>query len=390
MIDFDEAARLVADAARPLGTEHVMLGAADGRVLAAPVVARVSAPPADVSAMDGYAVGPIKPSAMLQVVGQSLPGAGFAGTVGAGEAVRIFTGAPVPAGADRVVIQEHVRRDGDRATIEILEVGSNIRSMGADFQAGDVLVEAGTVLGPRVVLAAAAADLGEVEVFRRPRVRLIATGDELADAGVAHLTPGAIPESVSFGVAALARSWGAETIAGIRFKDDLDAMAQAIGSALHGADLVVVTGGASVGERDFAKAMFGDRLELIFSKVRIKPGKPVWFGRVGETLVLGLPGNPSSAMVTARLFLAPLIAGLTGRDPRVALNWTEAPLGEALGPAGDRETFSRAHLKDGRIELLEYQDSGAQRMLVAADYLVRRPAGDRRFEPGESVLILPF
>ena len=390
MIAFDEAIALLAEVARPLDTESVGLASADGRVLAEPIVAQVQAPRADVSSMDGYAVGTLTGSTTLHVVGESVAGAGFLGCIGPGEAVRIFTGAPVPTGAERVVIQENVRRDGDRATIVEAGEGTNIRRAGSDFALGTVLVEAGALLGPRTIVAAAAADLAELLVFRRPRVRVIATGDELADPGRARSWPGSIPESVSFGVAAMARAWGGDVLGGVRLRDDLEEMRPAARAALDGADLVVVTGGASVGDRDFAKPMFGDALELIFSKVRIKPGKPVWLGKVGQTLVLGLPGNPTSAMVTARLSLAPLLAGLTGRDPRAALNWTPAPLAEPLGPAGDRETFSRARLEDGRLVLLENQDSGAQRTLVAADLLVRRPAGDRSYAAGDPIDTLAF
>lgn len=390
MIPFDEAIALLAGVAGPLGTERVPLAAADGRVLAEPVVAQVRSPPADVSAMDGYAVGELAGPTTLKVIGEAFAGAGFGGTIGPGEAVRIFTGAPLPAGAERVVIQENARREGDLVTIVEPGEGTNIRRAGSDFERGATLVDAGTLLGPRAIVAAAGADLAELTVFRRPRVRVIATGDELAEPGTARTRPGSIPESVSVGVAALARAWGAELLDGVRLRDDLDAMRAAARAALEGADLLVVTGGASVGDRDFAKPMFGEGLDLVFSKVRIKPGKPVWLGRVGETLVLGLPGNPTSAMVTARLFLAPLLCAMNGRHPGAALGWTPVPIAEPLGPAGDRETFSRARVDDGRLVLLENQDSGAQRTLVAADRLARRPAGDRTYAAGEPMDTLAF
>lgn len=393
MISFDEATALVAGVARPLGVESVKLNDAHGRVLARPVTAEVASPPADVSAMDGYAVRDADVAALparLRVTGESFAGQGFAGQVEPGTAVRIFTGAPVPSGADRVVIQENVLREGDVATIRSLGSGRNIRAAGSDFAQGDVLLEAGTLLGPRALVAAAAADVAEALVYRRPRLKLIATGDELAAPGAARGRPGAIPESVSFGVAALAREWGAEPMGGLHLADDLETMRSQVGAALDGADLLVVTGGASVGERDFAKAMFGERLDLVFSKVSMKPGKPVWLGRAGGTLVMGLPGNPTSALVTARLLLAPLLAGLTGRAPADALAWRKAPLLDPLGPAGDRETFSRARWESGGVRLLANQDSGAQKMLVAADLLVRRPAGDRGFEAGAPVEVLSF
>jgi molybdopterin molybdotransferase len=393
MISFEEAIGLLATAARPLGSERVPLAAAHGRVLAAPVVAQVSSPPQHVSAMDGYAVRDADVRALparLPVAGESFAGRVHAGALPAGATVRIFTGAPVPEGAERVVIQENVQREGDSAVVLTLGDSRYIRTAGSDFAVGELLLEAGTLLNPRALVAAAAADLPEVEVFRRPWVRLLATGDELAEPGTARSRPEAIPESVSFGVAALAREWGGETAKSVRSGDDLPLLEREARAALDRIDILVVTGGASVGERDFAKAMFGDALRLIFSKVSIKPGKPVWLGRVGETLVLGLPGNPTSALVTARLFLAPLLAGMSGRPPEAALRWRQLPLAEPVGPTGDRETFSRARLDGERLALLPNQDSGAQKMLVAADLLVRRPAGAPGYAEGELLAALEF
>lgn len=390
MIGFDEAIELLAGVAGPLGTERVPLDQADGRVLAEPVLAGIASPRTDVSTMDGYAVASAPAGASARVIGESFPGAGFAGEVRQGEAVRIFTGAPTPEGAGRVIIQENVDRDGDAILIREVGKNGNLRRAGSDFTVGEQLVGTGAVLGPRSLVAAAAADRAEVTVYRRPRMKLIATGDELVDPGVAGTRPDAVPESVSFGVAAMARRWGAETVGKERLKDDLGTMRRAAEAALAGADLVVVTGGASVGDRDFARAMFGEELVLIFSKVAIKPGKPVWLGRVGEIVVLGLPGNPTSAMVTARLFLAPLLAGMSGRNPDTALTWAPVPLAQPVGPAGDRETFSRARIEEGRLVLLENQESGAQRTLVSADLLARRPAGVRSYSAGDWVDTLPF
>jgi molybdopterin molybdotransferase len=395
MIGFDEAVGLVARAATPLGIERVPLEQARGRVLAAPVVARVDAPPADVSAMDGYAVrdGDIAGlPARLSIVGESFPGRGCGKTLGAGECVRIFTGGPVPQGADRIVIQEEVRREGDAAIIDgPVDGPRHIRKRGLDFAAGDRLLEPGRVLDARALVAAAGADLAEVEVWRRPKVFILVTGDELADPGRAGDVPGAIPESISLGVAALAEDWGAEVVGRRRLRDDLAPMIEAAGQTLDAADLVVVTGGASVGERDFAKAMFEPAgLDLLFSTVAIKPGKPVWLGRVRGRLVLGLPGNPTSALVTARLLLAPLLAGLTGRAPAEALRWRQAELAAVIEACGRRETFVRARLVEGRAAPLTNQDSSAQRTLAAADVLIRRRPGAPAVEAGEEVEVLDF
>ena len=205
----------------------------------------------------------------------------------------------------------------------------------------------------------------QLEVHRRPRLTILSTGDELAEPGTARERADAIPESVSFGVAALAGQWGADTVARERLRDDLPAMQLTAEAALEQSGLVVVTGGASVGEKDFAKTMFEPLgLELVFSKVSIKPGKPVWLGRVGEKLVVGLPGNPTSALVTARLLLVPLLAGLTGRPIEDALGWRTLPLASPLGDCGSRETFHRARSLTGAAEILSFQDSSAQKALA--------------------------
>lgn len=380
MIDFETAAARIAVIARPLGVEQVALAAARGRVLAQDVAARCAAPPVAVSAMDGYAVrdgdlagAPVR----LPIVGAAFAGAGFQGALPVGSCVRIFTGAPVPQGADRIVIQEDVVRDGDLACFAAPPAGRrHMRPAGSDFRAGDVLVTAGSRLNPQRLIAAAAADLAQLTVFRRPRVLLLATGDELVDPGQQAGRRQAIPESVSFGVAALAEDWGAEVVGRWRCGDDLDALRAMAAHGVEAADVVVVTGGASVGERDFAQAMFAPLgLELVFAKVAMKPGKPIWVGRAGGAIIVGLPGNPTSALVTARLFLAPLLAGLGGRDPNEAWAWRKAPLSADLVCCGDRETFYRARSVGAGVEVLADQDAASQWALAQADLLVRRRPG---------------
>jgi len=395
MIAFDEAIGLIRSVATPLETEVVALAEAAGRVLALPVTAEIDSPRSDVSAMDGYAVReqdlnhfPVS----LQLVGGSYAGSGWSGSVEAGTCVRIFTGAPVPDSADRVVIQEYVRSVDNVAVIdERPESARHIRARGSDFFQGEELLSAGRLLDPRALVTAAGADVAEVEVYRRPRVHILSTGDELAEPGTARERADAIPESVSFGVAALAAQWGAECIGRTRVCDELAAMQALACAAIDDADLVVVTGGASVGEKDFAKAMFEPLgLHLVFSKVSIKPGKPVWLGRAGEKLVIGLPGNPTSALVTARLFLAPLLAALTGRPADEALRWRTVPLGSPLGPCGSRETFHRARWVGDRAEILAFQDSSSQKALAEAELLVRQYADSRALEPGSQVEGLDF
>jgi molybdopterin molybdotransferase len=220
---------------------------------------------------------------------------------------------------------------------------------------------------------------------------VLSTGDELVAPGTAANTVGAIPESVSFGVAALARAWGGEVIGRMRVRDDLATLVRTASHGLDAAHIIVVTGGASVGERDFAKAMFEPLgLTMLFEKVAIKPGKPVWLGRVGARIILGLPGNPSAAMVTARLFLAPLLAGMTGRRPAEALAWRTAPLAASLGACGAEECFHRGRGGLDGVTPLGNQDSSAQKALATADLLIRRRPGARALSAGELAEVLAF
>ena len=396
MIDFDEASALIDGMAVPLEPEDVPLGQALGRILARPVVAAVASPPSDVSAMDGYAVRTADLATLpirLPIAGHSFAGGGDPGALPRGTCWRVFTGAPVPRGADRVVVQEAVRSAGEMARFESpLAEETHIRRSGSDFPLGTQLLEAGTAMGPRQLVAAAAADRALLGCVRRPRLSLFATGDELAEPGCARARNGSIPESITWGLAALAGRWGGETIARYRVGDDAGAARAHIATALDASDLVVVIGGASVGQKDLARAMFAPfALALTFSKVAMKPGKPVWLGRAGATPVIGLPGNPTSAMVTARLLLAPLVAGLAGRAPAVARAWHRRELAASAPAVGDRETFLRARLEeDGRVHPLGNQQSHAQHALAAADVLVRRAPGSTALAAGEAVEVLEF
>lgn len=394
MISFDEAIALIARAVGPLGDEDVPLGEAAGRVLARPLTARSAAPRQAVAAMDGYAVvdAATRTGIDLTVIGESRAGHGFAGTVAPGQAVRIFTGAPMPEGADRCIMQEYAARDGDRVRFaEGYGPAWHVRAAGSDFAAGDTLLEAGTRLTPRAMIAAAAADRAILSVSLQPRIAIIGTGDELAAPGDAHLRADAIPESVTFGVAALTAQAGGRVVHRAIGLDDLPALEGAAGEALAAADVVIVTGGASVGERDFAKPMFAPHgLDLVFAKVGIKPGKPVWLGRAAGKWVIGLPGNPTSAMVTARLFLLPLLALLQGQALDGVLRWRTLPLAAPLGETGGRETFVRARWEDDGLVPVSNQDSGAQGALVGADWLIRCPAGQGALAAGDLVRALSF
>lgn len=395
MIGYAEATDLVLDLARPLKAREIPIEDAAGLVLAQAVTAAFDSPALPLSAMDGYAVRDADIEALparLKVTRTIYAGDASGAALAAGECCRIFTGAPVPEGADRVVVQEIVGRDGDWAMFETAPGrGRNIRSAGSDFRAGDVLVAAGTRLNAQAMVAAAAADRARLSVHPRPRVAVLGTGDELVAPGQARRTPGAIPESVSFGVAALVAEYGGEVVQRVRLKDDPERLQQAAQAALAQADVVVITGGASVGEKDFAKATFAPMgLELVFEKVAIKPGKPVWIGRAQGRLVVGLPGNPTSAMVTARLFLAPLIAGLAGRNPVTALAWRGEFLDGDLPAAGDRDTFVRGASGAEGVTPIGNQDSGAQGALALADRLIRRKSGAAAGARFTAVEVLDF
>jgi len=361
-------------------------------VLAKPVTAAIDSPRADVSAMDGYALreSDLASSAALKVVGESFPGSGWAGTIESGTCVRIFTGAPVPDGADCVVIQEQVRREGDLAHIDAVIGGRTwIRRRAADFTAGDTLIEAGRLIDSAALVAIAGADVARVQVALKPRLALVATGDELVKPGDARRSKLGVPDSVSPALAAFAMHWGAEVVRRQRIRDELPAMTEAAADAVDVGDIILVTGGASVGERDFAKAMFEPLgLELLFSKIAIRPGKPAWFGRAGGKLLLGLPGNPTSALVTARLLLAPLLTALQGGLIESALRWEPARLAEPLPPCDSRETFHRATLSVGEVTLLPFQESHAQKTLADADVLVRQAANSTGLAAGETVPVL--
>ncbi|NUN67972.1 molybdopterin molybdotransferase MoeA [Pseudanabaena biceps] len=396
MISLDEAFAAVEVIALPLPAERVPLIEAFDRVLAVPLLARTDAPARPLSAMDGYAVREADLGRLpVDLPVQQVIFAGHAdpAPLAAGACARIFTGAPVPEGADRIIVQEQVEAlEGGARFSETPGKARHIRACGSDFHANEILLDAGALLTPQAMVAAAAADFATLQVVRRPKVFVLGTGDELAEPGLPGERPGMIPETVSFGVMAMAARWGAEPVGRRRVEDDSSALETAAAEALKIADVVVVTGGASVGERDHARAMFASAgLELIFSKVAIKPGKPVWMGRAGGRLVVGLPGNPTSAMVTARLFLAPLLAGLVGRGAGTALSWRSLTLAEGLPTPGERETLLRGkRMSGGDVAPLGNQESGAQRALAGSDLLIRRPAGAPPALAGETVSCLDF
>jgi len=398
LLEVEEARRVICAHAAPLPAETAPIEACGGRVLAEPVVARTTQPPNAVSAMDGYAVrfADVRNNgAVLSVIGEAPAGGLFEGPVGHANAVRIFTGGVVPPQADHIVIQEDVDVLGE-ARIRIRapqDAPAHIRPAGLDFRTGDVILPAGATLdGARPALAAAA-NLSAVSVRRRPVAALLATGDELIAPG-AETGPGRIVSSTPYGLARLIEEWGGAARYDGLARDDAAEIRTKIDLA-EAADVIVPIGGASVGDYDLVKSSLDAAgLELVFSKVAVKPGKPTWFGKLGPRLVLGLPGNPASALVCAYLFLKPLLYALTGRDPAAAVATWPAVAGEDLPRNGNRRSYLRGRHSpsaDGRLTVVRAggQDSSLLTPFADATCFIEQPPGHEG-RAGDPVRILPL
>jgi molybdopterin molybdotransferase len=375
-----EALQKVLAGATPLPPEDASLSDAHGRVLAADLSALRTQPPANVSAMDGYAVHGEDVAAVparLRVIGEVAAGRPFGGTVGREEAARIFTGGVVPPGADTVVIQEATERHGETVVVTSATAqGRNVRVAGLDFQAGDVLLPHGHRLTSRSLALAAAMNHATVPVHRRPKVAVLATGDELVAPG-SPTGPGQIVYSNGYALGSLIRQEGADLLDLGVVADHLGATVAAISRARRwGADVLVTTGGASVGEYDLVQqALKSLGLELAFWKVALRPGKPLLSGRIADMRVLGLPGNPVSAYVCTLLFVVPLVRRLSGRSD-LTLPTESAVLGTDLPENDERTDYMRASIenRDGITVATPFsvQDSSMLRSLAKADGLVIR------------------
>lgn len=396
MITVDVALERVLAGLGPTATETVALPAALGRVLAADAQARLAHPPSDVSAMDGYAVRAediATPGTRLAVIGESGAGHPFSGTIGPGQAVRIFTGAPMAAGADSVVMQEDTERDGDAVVITVTQVsGRHVRPQGADFSVGDPLLTAGTVLGPRQIGLAAAMNLPWLAVRRRPRIAILSTGDEIVMPGD-PLGPAQIVSSNGPALAALVAQAGAEPVQLGIASDSRESLSAMI-KAASGCDLLVTSGGASVGDYDLVQDALAEHgLELDFWKIAIRPGKPLMYGRLKHVPVLGLPGNPVSAMVCAYVFLMPMLRALQGLAPVIPP--IAARLGGPVKANDGRQDYQRATLErrpDGSLVATPFprQDSAVISGLAAAGCLLIRPPHAPEGKEGDPVLVMPL
>jgi molybdopterin molybdotransferase len=395
LMPVDEALARILATAKILPSELVALDQSHGRILGADIVAKRDQPPFPSSAMDGYAVRHADTLSPLKLVGVSAAGHAFKGTVKPGQAVRILTGAPLPKGADTVVIQENTQLKGTALTVvELTPLGRNIRPVGLDFKKGDVLVPIGTKLNARDIGLAAAGNAAMLRVRRKPRLVLFTTGDEL-------VLPGEKPRadqiisSNSHAISAMAAAWGAEVINLGIIGDTLKATMAAIKKAKD-ADILITTGGASVGDHDYVQeALKKCGIKIDFWKIALRPGKPLMFGTKGKLRVLGLPGNPVSALVCARIFLKPLINVMQGLKADNTI--VQARLGSAL-PANDgRQDYLRSTLTyepDGSRTATPFrkQDSSMQRTLRNADCLIIRAPHAPETPAGAlvSVLLLDF
>ena len=395
MLSVEEARARIVEAADLLAPEQVGLLDAFGRVLAEDLTARRTQPPMAVSAMDGYAVRAADVTSVpvdLKVIGSAPAGSAHDGALGPGEAVRIFTGAPVPAGADAIVIQEDTEVAGDVVTIkETAPAGHYVRPAGLDFRAGDILLRESRCLTARDIGLAAAMNRPWLMVRRRPRVAILATGDEVVMPGD-PVGPNQIVSSNGLALAATVRVFGGEPILLGIAPDDRDALARMAAGAA-GADILLTTGGASVGDHDLVQSVLGEGgLEVDFWRIAMRPGKPLMFGRIGDALMIGLPGNPVSTLVCALIFVKPALDAMLGVSPDSQALAT-ARLAEPLPENDTRQDYLRATAETDPqgglvVRAFRKQDSSMMAPLAHADCLIVRPPQATAAAKGDPVEVM--
>lgn len=387
MISVDQARTQLFSLISPLQAEGVSLANAVGRTLAADAIAKRDQPPFAASSMDGYALNSVEAErdAMFKVIGESAAGHRFAGKVGPGQAVRIFTGAPMPEGVDSVVIQEDVSRSSDLITLTATPEKSNVRPAGGDFRIGDSLL-APRVLRPEDIALLASMNVPLVQVVRRPVIALISTGDELVMPGE-DPGPDQIIVSNTFGLKALLENAGALVRILPIARDTVSSLTMAFNLA-KGADMIITIGGASVGDHDLVGPVAESLgMERAFYKVRMRPGKPLMAGRMGDAAMVGLPGNPVSAMVCGAIFILPMIRKMLGLGSEIPALPT-APISHDIGPNGNREHYMRAALHAGKIRVFDNQDSSLLSILSNSNALVVRPPNDPARQIGDELKYL--
>ncbi len=396
LLPLDEAIARVVDNITPLAAEMVPLAQTSGRILASALSANLNQPPFAASSMDGYAVRAddvASVPAILEQIGEAPAGSAFAGSVGKGQTVRIFTGGVVPQGADCVVIQENTTASDNAITVlKSASVGNAIRPLGFDFKTGDVLLEQGRTIGPVQIALAAAMNHSHLPLRKKPKVAIIATGDELVAAGQTP-SPHQIISSNGPGIVAAVEAFGGESIDLGIARDTPESLTQALAKA-EGADLLITLGGASVGDHDIVQDILKQQgVEIDFWRIAMRPGKPLMFGQRGPMRVLGLPGNPVSAMVCTQIFVKPVIDAYLGRDYR------QIPFTIELGcdlPANDlRQEFMRASLdhREGKPAIatpFRKQDSSLLSRLSRADCLVIRASHAPAAKKGDLAQALPL
>ena len=387
-----EAQAAIVRGVEPVDAETVSIFEAGGRILAQDLSAKLTQPPFAASAMDGYAVRGADIASLptcLKVIGRSAAGHGFNGEVGAGEAVRIFTGAPVPAGADTIVIQENTQTKGDEA-VKILEaapIGQYVRPIGYDFSEGDILLAAGMELTTRQLMLAAAMNNATVAVRRKPIIAVLANGDELVQPGQSP-GPGQIISSIPAGMKAAIAAWGGASLLLDLAQDSKESLAARVRDAQE-ADVLLTIGGASVGEHDLVRGTLEDmgaRFEVL--KVAMRPGKPVMFGFLDKQRILSMPGNPASAIICARVFLKPLLDCFLSRarrdEPRAVR------LAVPVDANGEREHYMRAKLSENGVAPIGDQDSSLMNAFARANCLLIRPARGPALPAGALVPVIPL
>ena len=390
MISVDEALHKLFALVAPLPAETVPLRAAAGRVLAQDVSALRDQPPFAASAMDGYAItfADYLHGKSLQVIGESAAGHGWHGTLTQGQATRIFTGAPVPDGADHIVIQENVTRDGDRITItDTTDQGTNIRPKGGDFLTGDQ-ISAPRLLSPADIALLASMNIAQIPVTRKPIVAIIATGDELVQPGE-DPGPDQIIASNSYGLAALIESNGGTARLLPIARDTVPALEQAFTLA-QCADLIITIGGASVGDHDLVGQVTQSMgMDRAFYKIAMRPGKPLMAGKLGTSAMIGLPGNPVSAMVCGHVFVLPVLRKMLGLGSAAAPTQT-AKLTHDTPANGPRAHYMRATLTAAGVAIFDRQDSSLLTILADANCLALRPPHDAARKAGDAIQVLPL